>query len=212
MKENLSIMHLSRSDLKGREVSAGRRAALASSSYVRTQQWRRRRPTLSVVASKEFHKLPNLNATWQVLSKQICGIDLASNLFGLVWHLCKLSLAPRECAFRAPTRYAVNTVVTSKYTFLNFWPLFLWEQFSRIANSYFLFVSLVEENFFFPVATSPFNFSLTNGKSTNLPILMMVLFVEALTQISEDYKKHKADAMANAKPTRRYVGGADGEM
>jgi phospholipid-transporting ATPase len=108
---------------------------------------------------------------------------------------------------KAPTRYAVNTVVTSKYTFLNFWPLFLWEQFSRIANSYFLFVSLVEENFFFPVATSPFNFSLTNGKSTNLPILMMVLFVEALTQISEDYKKHKADAMANAKPTRRYVGG-----
>ena len=99
---------------------------------------------------------------------------------------------------KAPPRYAVNTVVTSKYTFLNFLPLFLWEQFSRIANSYFLFVSLVEANFFFPVATAPFNFSLTEGESTNLPILMMVLFVEALTQISEDYKKHKADAMANA--------------
>ena len=105
----------------------------------------------------------------------------------------------------APKQFADNVIVTSKYTALNVVPLFLWEQFSRVANVYFLAVSVLEMNCFFrPVASAPFNISLTNGSSTNLPILAAVLLVELLTQLSEDRKKHVADSTANAKPTLVY--------
>ena len=35
-------------------------------------------------------------------------------------------------------------VITSKYTALNFVPRFLFEQFSRLANAYFLLVSILQ--------------------------------------------------------------------
>ena len=55
---------------------------------------------------------------------------------------------PAEINGRAPARFASNVVITSKYTALNFTPLFLFEQFQRVANIYFIFVSLFEFNFF----------------------------------------------------------------
>ena len=100
-----------------------------------------------------------------------------------------------------PKTFAPNVIVTSKFTIFNLIPLFLLEQFSRVANVYFLVVSILEMNCF-NTDTELFDISLTNGSSSNLPILCMVLFIELITQVLEDRKKHIADATANAKPSR----------
>ena len=104
----------------------------------------------------------------------------------------------------APKQFASNVIVTSKYTWYNLLPLFLMEQFSRVANVYFLVVSILEYNCF-NTDTELFSISLTNNVSSNFPILCLVLLVELVTQVLEDRKKHIADARANAKPTRLFV-------
>ena len=104
----------------------------------------------------------------------------------------------------APKEFASNVIVTSKYTWYNLVPLFLIEQFSRVANVYFLVVSILEYNCF-NTDTELFSISLTNNVSSNFPILCLVLLVELVTQVLEDRKKHIADARANAKPTRLFV-------
>ena len=40
--------------------------------------------------------------------------------------------------------FADNSVTTSRYTLLNFLPLFLFEQFSRFANMYFLIICILQ--------------------------------------------------------------------
>ena len=101
-----------------------------------------------------------------------------------------------------PKTFAPNVIVTSKFTIFNLIPLFLLEQFSRVANVYFLAVSILEMNCFNYTDKQLFDISLTNDISSNLPILCMVLFIELITQVLEDRKKHIADATANAKPSR----------
>jgi phospholipid-transporting ATPase len=99
---------------------------------------------------------------------------------------------------KAPKDFASNVVVTSKYTPWNFVFLFLFEQFQRIANIYFLFVSLVELNFFYlPVENAPFNTSLTKGTSNTLYALIAVIVLEGITVLAEDMKRHRSDAEAN---------------
>ena len=92
-----------------------------------------------------------------------------------------------------------NTVTTSQYTLWNFVPLFLFQQFSRLANAYFLCVCIFQ--------TIP-SISITNGIPTHTFPLSVVLFFDAIFTAREDYKRHKDDATANAKPT--YVLGSDG--
>ena len=71
----------------------------------------------------------------------------------------------------------------------------------ELPDVYFLVVSILEMNCF-NKNTELFDISLTNGSSSNLPILCMVLLIELVTQVLEDRKKHIADAQANAKPSR----------
>ena len=99
MRKNLDIVHLSFPDLKGQKIAAGRRAALASSCNVRTQPWRRRRTTQSVVTSEKLHKLPNLTTARQVFNKQDRGIDLASNLTDLCSTRAHFLLHPKGVRF-----------------------------------------------------------------------------------------------------------------
>lgn len=115
--------------------------------------------------------------------------------------LCVPRLIPGQ---RKITKFTSNVVTTSKYTVLNFIPLFLIEQFQRVANIYFLFVSLFEVNFFVPVATAPFNTSLTNGSSNTLMSLIAVIFIEGITVIIEDYARHKSDSVANNTIAHKY--------
>lgn len=75
-----------------------------------------------------------------------------------------------------------NTVITSKYTVLNFVPLFLFEQFSRFANLYFLVVCVLQ--------AIP-EISITNGLPTTALPLSFVLFFDAIVTAREDYNRHR---------------------
>uniref|UniRef100_A0AAR2K2G7 Phospholipid-transporting ATPase n=1 Tax=Pygocentrus nattereri TaxID=42514 RepID=A0AAR2K2G7_PYGNA len=88
-----------------------------------------------------------------------------------------------------PQRYPDNRIVSSKYTFWNFIPKNLFEQFRRIANFYFLIIFLVQ--LIIDTPTSP----ITSG----LP-LFFVITVTAIKQGYEDWLRHKADNAINQCP------------
>ncbi|XP_041115414.1 phospholipid-transporting ATPase IH isoform X5 [Polyodon spathula] len=88
-----------------------------------------------------------------------------------------------------PQRYPDNRIVSSKYTFWNFVPKNLFEQFRRIANFYFLIIFLVQ--LIIDTPTSP----VTSG----LP-LFFVITVTAVKQGYEDWLRHKADNAVNQCP------------
>uniref|UniRef100_A0A8C2J3C8 Phospholipid-transporting ATPase n=1 Tax=Cyprinus carpio TaxID=7962 RepID=A0A8C2J3C8_CYPCA len=88
-----------------------------------------------------------------------------------------------------PQRFPDNRVVSSKYTFWNFIPKNLFEQFRRIANFYFLIIFLVQ--LIIDTPTSP----MTSG----LP-LFFVITVTAIKQGYEDWIRHKADNAVNQCP------------
>nr|XP_058897543.1 phospholipid-transporting ATPase IH isoform X10 [Kogia breviceps] len=88
-----------------------------------------------------------------------------------------------------PQRCPDNRIVSSKYTFWNFIPKNLFEQFRRIANFYFLIIFLVQ--LIIDTPTSP----VTSG----LP-LFFVITVTAIKQGYEDWLRHKADSAVNQCP------------
>uniref|UniRef100_A0A8C7VS51 Phospholipid-transporting ATPase n=1 Tax=Oncorhynchus mykiss TaxID=8022 RepID=A0A8C7VS51_ONCMY len=88
-----------------------------------------------------------------------------------------------------PQRYPDNRIISSKYTFWNFVPKNLFEQFRRIANFYFLIIFLVQ--LIIDTPTSP----ITSG----LP-LFFVITVTAIKQGYEDWLRHKADNAINQCP------------
>ncbi|XP_067569497.1 phospholipid-transporting ATPase IH isoform X6 [Pseudorca crassidens] len=88
-----------------------------------------------------------------------------------------------------PHRCPDNRIVSSKYTFWNFIPKNLFEQFRRIANFYFLIIFLVQ--LIIDTPTSP----VTSG----LPLLF-VITVTAVKQGYEDWLRHKADSAVNQCP------------
>ncbi|MXQ89702.1 hypothetical protein E5288_WYG011579 [Bos mutus] len=88
-----------------------------------------------------------------------------------------------------PQRYPDNRIVSAKYTFWNFIPKNLFEQFRRIANFYFLIIFLVQ--LIIDTPTSP----VTSG----LP-LFFVITVTAIKQGYEDWLRHKADNAMNQCP------------
>ncbi|XP_037135095.1 probable phospholipid-transporting ATPase IH isoform X1 [Syngnathus acus] len=83
-------------------------------------------------------------------------------------------------------RFPDNRIVSSKYTFWNFIPKNMFEQFRRVANFYFLIIFLVQ--LIIDTPTSP----ITSG----LP-LFFVITVTAIKQGYEDWLRHKADNSVN---------------
>ncbi|CAL9698472.1 unnamed protein product [Knipowitschia caucasica] len=86
-------------------------------------------------------------------------------------------------------RYPDNRITSSKYTFWNFVPKNMFEQFRRVANFYFLIIFLVQ--LIIDTPTSP----VTSG----LP-LFFVITVTAIKQGYEDWLRHKADNSINKCP------------
>ncbi|XP_053487068.1 phospholipid-transporting ATPase IA isoform X1 [Ictalurus furcatus] len=116
----------------------------------------------------------------------------------------KTSLADQEDArlifINQPqfTKFCCNRVSTAKYNVLTFLPRFLYSQFRRAANSFFLFIALLQQ---IP-DVSP------TGRWTTLVPLLFILVVAAVKEVIEDLKRHKADSVVNKKETQVLRNGA----
>ncbi|KAI8073828.1 hypothetical protein BC940DRAFT_289308 [Gongronella butleri] len=86
-------------------------------------------------------------------------------------------------------KFLNNTVFTAKYTAISFIPKFLYEEFSKYANLFFLFVSGIQQ---IP-GVSP------TSRWTTLVPLCIVLFITAVKEFMEDLGVHRSDAEVNAK-------------
>ncbi|KAF5369162.1 hypothetical protein D9615_009965 [Tricholomella constricta] len=93
--------------------------------------------------------------------------------------------------------YTSNQVITSKYTIITFLPRNLLEQFRRIANLFFLGISILQ---FFP------KFSTISPGVAILPLLV-ILTVTALKDGYEDIKRHESDKRVNHSSVKVLAGG-----
>ncbi|KAF2347977.1 P-type ATPase, partial [Trinorchestia longiramus] len=86
-------------------------------------------------------------------------------------------------------KYCSNAISTAKYRYrlLFFLPMFLFEQFRRYANIFFLVIALLQQ---IP-GVSP------TGRYTTLVPLICILVVSAIKEIAEDIKRHRADDEIN---------------
>lgn len=87
----------------------------------------------------------------------------------------------------AANKYVDNHVSTSKYNIITFLPKFLFEQFSKYANLFFLFTAALQQ---IP------NVSPTSRYTTIVP-LVIVLIVSAVKELVEDYRRRASDATLN---------------
>ncbi len=89
-------------------------------------------------------------------------------------------------------RYLDNHVSTAKYNIATFLPKFLFEQFSKYANLFFLFTAALQQ---IP------NISPTNRYTTIGP-LIIVLLVSAGKELIEDFKRKNSDKSLNHSKAR----------
>ncbi len=89
-------------------------------------------------------------------------------------------------------RYVDNHVSTAKYNIVIFLPKFLYEQFSKYANLFFLFTAALQQ---IP------NISPTNRYTTIGPLLV-VLLVSAIKELIEDFKRKTSDKSLNHSKAR----------
>ena len=89
-------------------------------------------------------------------------------------------------------RYVDNHVSTAKYNVATFLPKFLFEQFSKYANLFFLFTAALQQ---IP------NISPTNRYTTIGP-LIIVLLVSAGKELVEDFKRKNSDKSLNYSKAR----------
>ncbi|KTW29213.1 hypothetical protein T552_01169 [Pneumocystis carinii B80] len=87
--------------------------------------------------------------------------------------------------------YCSNYVSTTKYNIATFLPKFLFEQFSKYANLFFLFTSCIQQIR---------NISPTNRWTTIVP-LVIVLIVSAFKELVEDFKRRIQDKELNQSIT-----------
>ncbi|KAF9183871.1 hypothetical protein BGZ51_003705 [Haplosporangium sp. Z 767] len=89
-------------------------------------------------------------------------------------------------------KYLHNRISTSKYNYFTFLPKFLFEQFSKYANIFFLFTACIQQI----DGVSP-----TSRFTTAVP-LALVLFATAIKEIMEDFKRHSSDRETNARKSK----------
>ncbi|XP_077724457.1 phospholipid-transporting ATPase IB-like isoform X2 [Canis aureus] len=85
--------------------------------------------------------------------------------------------------------FCKNSISTAKYNMWSFLPRYLYLQFSKAANAFFLFITILQQ---IP-DVSP------TGKYTTLLPLMIILTISGIKEIVEDYKRHIADKLVNTK-------------
>ncbi|KAF8973169.1 calcium transporting ATPase [Flammula alnicola] len=92
----------------------------------------------------------------------------------------------------ANAEFCSNFVSTSKYNLVTFLPKFLYEQFSKYANLFFLFTACIQQ---IP-GVSP-----TEPYTTIVP-LAVVLMASAFKETQEDLKRHQSDTELNARKAK----------
>jgi phospholipid-transporting ATPase len=102
------------------------------------------------------------------------------------------TLGPRvihlnDAPANATKKFMDNHISTAKYNLATFVPKFLFEQFSKYANLFFLFTAIIQQ--------VP-NVSPTNKYTTIAP-LGVVLLVSAIKEVIEDVKRHNSDKDLN---------------
>ncbi len=102
------------------------------------------------------------------------------------------TLGPRIIHLNNPpansqNKYVDNHISTAKYNLFTFLPKFLYEQFSRYANLFFLFTAALQQ---IP-GISP-----TSRYTTIVP-LAIVLLVSAIKEYIEDYRRKQSDSQLN---------------
>lgn len=107
------------------------------------------------------------------------------------------SLGPRIIFLNNPpanaaNKYITNHISTAKYNPATFIPKFLLEQFSKLANVFFLFTAALQQ---IP-GLSPTN------QYTTIGPLIVVLMVSAGKELVEDYRRRQADSALNNSRAR----------
>ena len=95
-------------------------------------------------------------------------------------------------------KFMDNHVSTTKYNIATFMPKFLYEQFSKYANLFFLFTAIIQQ---IP------NISPTNQYTTIGP-LIVVLMVSAVKEAIEDIKRNNSDKDLNRSKAEVLQGGS----
>ena len=113
------------------------------------------------------------------------------------------TLGPRSIHLNNPPansaqKFADNHISTAKYNVATFVPKFLFEQFSKFANIFFLFTAALQQ---IP------DLSPTNPYTTIVP-LVIVLLVSAGKEFVEDYRRKQADKALNMSKARVLRGSA----
>ncbi|KAM6909972.1 phospholipid-transporting ATPase ID [Xenentodon cancila] len=95
-------------------------------------------------------------------------------------------------------QYASNCIMTSKYNILTFLPVNLFEQFQEVANTYFLFLLILQ---LIPQISSLSWF-------TTIVPLALVLSITAVKDATDDYFRHKSDNQVNNRQSQVLIQGS----
>ncbi|XP_009071430.1 PREDICTED: phospholipid-transporting ATPase ID-like, partial [Acanthisitta chloris] len=90
-----------------------------------------------------------------------------------------------------------NCIKTSKYNVVTFLPVNLFEQFQEVANTYFLFLLILQ---LIPQISSLSWF-------TTIVPLVLVLTITAVKDATDDYFRHKSDNQVNNRQSQVLIGG-----
>ncbi|NWI67099.1 AT8B2 ATPase, partial [Todus mexicanus] len=90
-----------------------------------------------------------------------------------------------------------NCIKTSKYNIITFLPVNLFEQFQEVANTYFLFLLILQ---LIPQISSLSWF-------TTIVPLVLVLTITAVKDATDDYFRHKSDNQVNNRQSQVLIGG-----
>lgn len=101
-----------------------------------------------------------------------------------------------------------NKITTTKYTLLTWLPLSLLEQFRRIANVYFLLISILMAIGLY----APYIFQTPLEPYSTLGTLIFVLLVTSVKEGYEDYKRAVSDESENVREVKVVTVEADGSF
>ncbi|XP_041094931.1 phospholipid-transporting ATPase ID isoform X1 [Polyodon spathula] len=94
-------------------------------------------------------------------------------------------------------QYANNCIKTCKYHIITFLPVNLFEQFQEVANTYFLFLLILQ---LIPQISSLSWF-------TTIVPLVLVLTITAVKDATDDYFRHKSDKQVNNRQSQVLING-----